>query len=445
MTLEVRTVPANGQRDWFEAIWTSFGEDLEEDSIERNLRVLEPERMFGIYDGAQVVGGGGTFSYEMTVPGPGTLPVGGVTAVGVMPTHRRQGGLRQLMLHQLADAKARGEAAALLWASEGNIYQRFGYGLASLASAHRDRARPRDSSARQPDWAGTVRLVDAAEALQKFPQVHDPIAAVTPGFWKRNEAWWESQILGDPEHWRRGASRKFYLLNERDGRPVGYATYRIKSEWGDIGSKSVLSVDRVAASTRAATRDVWRYLFGVDLMAKIQHGPGPVDHPLLLMLAEPRRLAMRVGDGLWLRILDVPAALTARGYTADGDSCSRSRTRFCPKSAGRWRLTVREGRAEVSPTDQPADLQLDITDLGAVYLGGFTFRQLAAAGRGAECTPGAIERADLLFATDQQAVVPARFLSALPLRRVAIVTASAARVNRVRWHPAGDLDPGTDS
>jgi len=400
MTFEVRTVPANGQRDWFEAIWTSFGEDLEEDSIERNLRVMEPERMFGIYDGAQVVGGGATFSYEMTVPGPGTLRVGGITAVGVMPTHRRQGGLRQLMLHQLADAKARGEAAGLLWASEGNIYQRFGYGLASLSShieIDRDRAQFRTPA----DWAGTVRLVDAAEALEKFPQVHDPVAAVTPGFWKRNAAWWESQILGDPASWRRGASRKFYLLNEREGRPVGYATYRIKSDWGDVGSKSMLSVIETLASDGAAARDVWRYLFGVDLIGRIQYRHGPVDDPLLLMLAEPRRLALRVGDGLWLRILDVPAALTARGYRTDGDIVIEVLDEVLPETAGRWRLSVSHGGGAGTPTNQSADVQLDITDLGAVYLGGFTFRQLADAGRGTECTPGAIERADLLFAADR--------------------------------------------
>jgi predicted acetyltransferase len=401
VALQVRTVPANGQRDWFEAIWTSFGEDLDEDSIERNLRVMEAERMFGIYDGAQVVGGGATFSYEMTVPGPGTLPVGGITAVGVMPTHRRQGGLRQLMLHQLADAKARGEAAGLLWASEGNIYQRFGYGLASL-SAHIDIERDRAQFRTPADWAGTVRLVDAAEALQKFPQVHDPVAAVTPGFWKRNDAWWESQILGDPPAWRRGASRKFFLLNERGGRPVGYATYRIKSDWGDVGSKSVLLVIEAVTSDGAAARDVWRYLFGVDLIGRIQFGHGSVDDPLLLMLAEPRRLAMRVGDGLWLRILDVPAALTARGYNADGDMVFDISDEVLPEVAGRWRLSARGGHADVTPTNQPPDLQLDITDLGAVYLGGFTFRSLADAGRGAECTPGAIERADRLFATDRK-------------------------------------------
>jgi predicted acetyltransferase len=317
-----------------------------------------------------------------------------------MPTHRRQGALRQLMLRQLSDVKAKGEPAALLWASEGGIYQRFGYGLASLAGSidvERDRAAFRTPA----EWSGTVRLIDAAEAAKVFPPVHDAIAAVTPGFYERNAAWWESQILADPEQWRRGASRKFYLLHERDGRPTGYAMYRIKSEWGDVGTKSVLRVTEWMALDPAATHDVWRYLFGVDLIAKIASGPGPVDHPLLLMLEEPRRLAMRIGDGLWLRLVDVPAALSTRSYAADGELVIEVDDQVMPEVGGRWRMAVRQGRADVSPTDAPPAVRLDITDLGAVYLGGFSFAELSRAGRGQECVSGALERADRMFATDR--------------------------------------------
>ena len=120
------------------------------------------------------------------------------------------------------------------------------------------------------------------------------------------------------------------------------------------------------------------------------------------MLAEPRRLALRVSDGLWLRILDVPGALAARGYNADGELVLEVTDDVLPEVGGRWRLSVRDGRAQVSPADAPADLRLDITDLGAAYLGGSTFFELAAAGRGAELSANAMKRADLLFATDQK-------------------------------------------
>jgi predicted acetyltransferase len=400
VSIEVRPIVESELRAWFDAIWTAFGEELHEEAIERDKRVFELDRTLAAFDGKQIVGGGGTFSFQMTVPGGALMPTGGVTAVGVMPTHRRQGALRQLMLYQLRDGKARGEPAALLWASEGSIYQRFGYGLASLAASieiERDRSTFREPN----EWAGTVRLVDAAEALKTFAPVHDAVAAVTPGFYQRNEAWWESQILADPEHWRQGASKKFFLLNERDGRPTGYATYRIKSEWGDVGSKSVLRVIEWLAIDPAATYDVWRYLFGVDLISKITHWPGPADHPLLLMVNEPRRLAMRLGDGLWLRILDVPAALAARTYAADGDLVLEVGDQMMPEVAGRWRMSIRQGRAELTPTEQPADLRVDITDLGAVFLGGFKFAHLARSGRGNEMVRGAINRADAMFATDR--------------------------------------------
>jgi len=400
MTLEVRPIAEGDFKAWFEAVWTAFGEELVEESIERDKKVFELERTFGIYDGKQIVGGGGTFSFQITVPGGALMPTGGVTAVGVMPTHRRQGALRQLMLAQLADGRARGESALLLWASEGSIYQRFGYGLASLAAGidiERDRATFREPA----DWTGSVRLIDAAEAAKAFPPIHDALAAVTPGFYQRNEAWWESQILADPPHWRAGSGKKNYLLNERDGKPVGYATYRIKSEYDDVGTKSVLRVVETMAIDPAATRDIWRYLFGVDLIHRVTYWPGPADNPLLLMLNEPRRLQLRFGDGLWLRIIDVPAALRTRTYAADGELVVEVQDTVLPDVAGRWKLTVREGRAEVASTDQPADLRLDITDLGAIYLGGFSASDLARAGRGAELTAGALRRAEAMFASDR--------------------------------------------
>ena len=116
-----------------------------------------------------------------------------------------------------------------------------------------------------------------------------------------------------------------------------------------------------------------------------------------------RRSSRRgASDGLWLRILDVPAALTARGYNTDGELVLEVTDDVLPEVGGRWRLSVRDGSAQVSPVEAAADLRLDITDLGAVYLGGSTLRELAAAGRGAELSANAIRRADLLFATDQK-------------------------------------------
>jgi predicted acetyltransferase len=400
MALVIRPVAPAEQRALFEAIWTAFGEELLPDTMERDMRVFEPERLLAVVDGERIVGGGALISFQLTVPGGVAVAAAGVSAVGIMPTHRRQGGLRALMLRMLADTRAAGEPLAILWASEGGIYGRFGYGLASLAGwleLERDRAVFRAPA----EWAGSVRLVDAAEAAQTFPPVHDELARTTPGFWARTPAWWEAQILADPEQWRRGASRKFYLLNERAGRPVGYATYRIKADWGDSGPKGTLSVIESLGIDAEATRDVWRYLIGVDLIAKITAGPVQPDHPLLLMLAEPRRVGLRLGDGLWLRIVDVPAALSGRRYRGDGEIVLEVDDEVMPEVGGRWRLVARAGQAEVVRTDQPAQLRLDVTDLGAAYLGAFTFDTLARAGRATELADGALQRADRLFGVDR--------------------------------------------
>ncbi len=398
MAVEVRPIGRNELRPWFEAIFAAFGEDLHDDLVERAARVLETDRTLAAYDGERIVGGAAAFLFRLTVPGGRQVGAAGVTGVGVMPTHRRRGILRRLMQRQLADVRAAGEPLAILWASEGGIYQRFGYGLAAL-NASFEIARERATFRQPADWSGTVQLVDIGTAAATYPAIYDALAARMPGFYGRNGAWWDSQTLADPEYWRRGASRKFYLLHERQGTPTGYAMYRIKSEWDGSGSKSVLNVLEALAVDHAAEGDLWRYLFGVDLIARIACARAPVDHPLLLMLDEPRRLGLRVGDGLWLRIVDVPAALAGRGYAADDALVIEVVDEVMPEAAGRWRLVAHDGVAEVTPTDAPADLRLDTTDLAAIYLGAFSPSALAAAGRGEELSEGARERADRLFAT----------------------------------------------
>jgi predicted acetyltransferase len=152
-----------------------------------------------------------------------------------------------------------------------------------------------------------------------------------------------------------------------------------------------------------AERELWRFIFGVDLIARVQYRWGPPDQPLMLMLAEPRRLQLRLGDAIWIRIVDVAAALAARGYAGDGEIVLDVRDESLPAAAGRWRMTVANGQAKLESTTDPADLALDTTDLAAVYLGTFSFAELARAARGEELTAGARETADRMFRT---AVLP---------------------------------------
>jgi predicted acetyltransferase len=397
VAIDIRTVPPDQLRHWLDTVNMAFGEPTDEQQWQLDKQLFEPSRVLGAYDGPALVGGGAAFSFRMTVPGGASLPTAGVTAVGVLPTHRRQGILRGLMARQLDDVRRAGEPLAALWASEGSIYQRFGYGLGTLMGSI-DLERERAAFRAPVAAVGAVRLVDRDEARKLMPPVYDAVCAATPGFVDRGPAWWDER-LADIEAQRRGAGPQFRAIYERDGLVRGYVRYRIKLEWSDTGSASTLIVNELLGTDPLAEQQLWRYLFGVDLIARIKGRFGPARHPLLLMLAEPRRLALRTSDGLWLRIVDVPGALGARGYAADGSIVLEVSDQFLPVAAGRWRLTARDRSGRLEVTTDPADLVLDTTDLAAVYLGAFSFADLARAGRTHELTPGAWARADALFAS----------------------------------------------
>ena len=302
------------------------------------------------------------------------------------------------MRRQLDDVRERGEPVAILWASEGGIYQPFGYGLASLGgSIDVERSRTAFRVPFEPE--GRTRLVDREEANAVFPDVFERVRAERPGFFARSAEWWELEVLADPERHRRGAGPKFYALHEVDGRAEGYTIYRIRHGWDMRVARSTLEVRELKATSTRATRELWRFVFDVDLIHAIRADHLEPDHPLLLMLAEPRRLGFTLSDALWLRIVDLPRALTARGYRAPGSVVFDVADAFCPWNAGRWRLEADEGAARVERTSDDAEIALEAADLAAAYLGAFTFAELVRAGRVAELSPGAVERADRTFAT----------------------------------------------
>jgi len=299
------------------------------------------------------------------------------------------------MARQLADVRANGEALAALWASEGSIYQRFGYGLGTLNGAI-DLARERSAFRRPPNPSVTFELRDVDAARPVLERIYDQVRSRTPGFYKRSSAWWDV-VLADPDFRRGGAGRRYNAVVSRNGEEVGYVLYRIKNDWTEIGPASTLIVVEIMGIDAHAIEAVWRYVFGVDLVSHIRARRGPSDHPLLLLMAEPRRLQLRVSDGMWVRIVDVPAALEARGYVGDGSIVLDVTDEFMPAFGGRWRLTVKDGRGSVEPTTDAPDLEMEVHDLGAVYLGGFSFDSLGRAGRTVEVTDDARARADALF------------------------------------------------
>jgi predicted acetyltransferase len=379
----------------------SFGDEQKDEEFERNRMMLPLERFYAAYDDGQPVATTASFPFRLTVPG-GELKAGGVTWVGVVPSHRRRGILTQMMRQQLDDLHELGEPLAMLWASEAAIYGRFGYGAAA-PTLQMDGDRSRFSLRDDPGPRGAARLVEADEAKALCAAVYDVVRPEVPGFVARSEAWWENYRLADPEYWRRGAGPKFIAVIEFDGEPVAYAIYRIKLDWQDGFSKSQVRLLETVATSPAATRELWRFVFGIDLIERVQgdHDPGS---PLFLMVTDPRSLQLRVSEGLWLRFVDVGAALAGRAYTGDDAVVIELRDGFCPWNAGRWRVG-----AETRRTDEEPELELDVADLASVYLGAYDFTQLLLAERVRELKPNAVERANRLFRTSRPPYCPEGF------------------------------------
>lgn len=402
----LRQPDAESLRAWSRVLDAAFGEQLGDAEFEHDRLQLELDRVIGAVDGDAWVGAGGAYSFRLTVPGGGEVGAAGITAIGVAPSHTRRGILRLMMRWLFDQARERGEPVAILWASEGAIYQRFGYGIGTLQGTF-DIERTRVQFARPAEPFGRMRLVDRDEAMRFIPPVYDAVRSRTPGAVSRHDVKWRHQLLDDAEWMRRGNGPKFMVVLEVDGAARGYAIYRVKNDWDERGPNNTITTMEVLGVDAAAERAVWEWLFRIDLVGHVKGWRVPVPHPLMLQLTEPRRLGMNVREGLWLRILDVRAALEARTYRGAGSLTFELTDEFCPWNAGRWRLEVGEDGgsvpsarsvASVTPFTGDPDLILDTSDLAAVYLGAFTFADLVRAGRVGECRPGAVRAADALFA-----------------------------------------------
>jgi predicted acetyltransferase len=374
----------------FYGIGQYFGAAPSEERLERFSRLLPLDRMHAAWDEDDVVGGAGAFPFQLSVPG-GELPCGGVTVVGVYPTHRRRGVLRSLMDAQLHDLHERGAPIAALWASEETIYGRFGYGLAGWCGDVR-LERTRNAYAQPFESPARVRFVTPEEAAELFPTVFDAFFRDRPGAFRRTREWWELRTLRLPEE--EAAQPKRFVVLELDGAPQAYAIYRQLPSWEAGASTAKLEVREAVGATPLATAAIWRYLLDIDWYATLEATLLPPDHALFSLLATPRRMQYRMGDSLWVRLVDVGAALSGRAYAGDGAIVFDVRDAVCSWNEGRWRLA--DGAAV--RCDDDADLSLDVGALGAAYLGAVSFAQLRDGLRLDVLRDGAVERADALFA-----------------------------------------------
>jgi predicted acetyltransferase len=385
----------------------AFGASLPTDEeLTASREITEFDRTLAFFDGKEMVGTAGIFSYEMTVPG-GSLPCGGVTRVSVLSTHRRRGLLTAMMRRQLDDMHERGEPLAALYASEAPIYGRFGYGLGTYQGAV-EIERSHAAFAKQVTGSGRLTMVDVPTAVRAFTRVWEQARLNQPGMLTFDERWMRNQ-LSDLELHREGASPHYRVLYQSGENPSGFAIYRIKMDWDASGPNGTLRLEMLVAATAEAYAALWRHVLDVDLMARVTAEMRPVDEPLRFLLADSRQPKTRIEDGIWLRLVDVAAALAGRRYTVDGRLLLRVRDALCPWNDGQYELNCGPSGAECKPNSGTPDLALDVADLAALYLGGNRLRALFEAGRVQELRPSAIARADAMFATDRAPWCPSHF------------------------------------
>ena len=375
----------------------SHGTPMSERAHANFLARLEFGRTLAAFDGDTIVGGTGAFSFQMRVPGA-MAAVAGVSLVAVLPSHRRQGILSALMRRQLADVSERGEAVAVLFASESGIYGRYGYGRASWQAAYRLQRGEVALAPGAPAEPGLrLRIAEPPSARAELAQVYDRALAERPGLYARTEPWWD-RLLTDL-HSEDGSSRQIRcVLAEDDSGPRAYAVFTSTECWDEDAGlpRGVLEVSEALATDPAATAALWDNLLSRDLVSEFHARMRPVDDPLLYLLADPRRVRSVVSDGLWVRLVDVGRALAQRHYASPVDVVIEVADEQCPQNAGRWRLAAEAGvapagfRATCERTTAPADVVLPVWAVGAAYLGGTGLKAMANAGLITEATPGSL-------------------------------------------------------
>ncbi|CAM5661970.1 GNAT family N-acetyltransferase OS=Streptomyces alboniger OX=132473 GN=CP975_11935 PE=3 SV=1 [Streptomyces alboniger] len=409
MTTDLRVLAQDEWDTWYRMLDVAFGgvpESSDEQELWRSL--TDRRRSIGVWDGEACVGAAGAFSFRLSVPGGALVDAAGVTMVGVAATHRRRGILTSMMRRQLDDVRALGEPLAVLTASEPAIYGRFGYGAATRqmkADIDTDRVRlsvPAGTDDVDLRYAAPADVHDACEALYARRVTGRPgMLARQPG--------WERLGLLDPKENRDGASPLQCVVAERAGELVGYVRFSVKPDWEWRGPKGVVRVRDIEALDPAAYAALWRFLFGIDLTSSVLASNRPVDDPLLQLVSDVRRCDVAVRDSLYVRLVDVGAALAARTYQAPLDVVLDVEDAFCPWNAGHWRLTGDAKGASCERTDDAPDLALSVRDLGAAYLGGTSLSSLAAAGRVRPLRQGALSEASLAFGSDVAPWLPHAF------------------------------------
>ncbi|MDX2395410.1 MULTISPECIES: GNAT family N-acetyltransferase [unclassified Streptomyces] len=401
--VDIREVPEADIDRAQELAYLVFHDRPEPEGRRRHHALLTRCARLGAYDGAALVGFMAAHDFRLSVPG-GELGCPGLTFVSVAPTHRRRGVLTALMDEQLRRAASAGSPLVALWASEAAIYGRFGYGAATQGlTIEIDSSRP--LALRIAPDPRPLRLVAPEDALAVIGPRHEVARTERAGRPSRSTQRWNEEWLceQDEEDDELGPPRIIVLGDP--GEPVaGYVLFRTKPEDDAAGpgrTPGLVRVDELEADTPAVAAALWDCVASLDLTGRVRAWGRPADDPLLHFAADRDQVRVTAQfPALWLRLVDVRAALTARGWAAPVEVVLDLSDVRRPANAGRFRLKAGPAGAAWEPARADPDLTLDVRELAACYLGGTLMTELVAAGLVTERTPGAAAALDAALRTD---------------------------------------------
>ncbi|PRY44527.1 GNAT family N-acetyltransferase [Umezawaea tangerina] len=378
---------------------SAFLTELDDGRPERVEHVIEFDRTVGVFQDDDLVGVSAVLSREITLPGGAVAPTAALTTAGVRPGYQRKGVLNRLV-STLVDGID--EAFAILWASEGAIYSRFGCGSLASDLLHLELPHGAPFHAGVDIGEALVREVSRAEALPVLEELYDRVRTSRVGWLGRTGRSWEFH-LADDDRYRDGLSAFRFALH-----PRGYVVYRVRTAWDARGPKDELHVHELVAETDVAHAALYRHLLDLGLGGEVKHYTS-ADDPVVHMLADPRSAIRHRNDALWVRLVHVDRALELRHYLSDVDAVVEVLDPLVPRNAGRWHLTVEKGRATVRRTDAAPDATADVAALGSAFLGGTRLTVLARAGRVREHTPGTVAALSTAFLGDHAPHCPELF------------------------------------
>ncbi len=399
--LVIRRLSAEELVGFVETAGTAFLDPAKDVAkVADELRALwDLDRTWGAFDGARMCGTFRSFVTEMTLPGATRVPAAAMSGVSVLPTHRRRGIMRAMVAAEHAAARDRGEAIGILYAAEYPIYGRFGYGPATQEGTWTLDARA--ATFIKPPM-GKVEVVKPDETVRDgMKAVFEAWRLRTTGEIRRRDHSWDFDLALRPDHWGEDWKGFLALHRDDDGALDGYVRYsRAGDKWEQGQPRNAVKVDELHATTDQAYNTLWRFLAETDWVATVSaERRSPAERlPWLLVNGRDVRLS-DVGDAVWVRLLDVGRALEARTYDRAASLVIEVADAEATGGRSRWHLETDDGGATCRATDRSPDLTLDVSALGAAYLGGVDLRD-AVLTRGAdEHRSGALAEAGRLLRT----------------------------------------------